>query len=115
MAVASLLAGGLLLISTADAEARKNRRSAGAWQAGFAAIVIDAKSGKTLDEENPASLRHPASLTKIMTLYLLFERIEQGKFQLKTRLNVSEFASQRPPSKLGLKAGTTIAVEDAPR
>ena len=113
LAVASLLAGGLLLISTADAEARKNRRSAGAWQAGFAAIVIDAKSGKTLDEENPDSLRHPASLTKIMTLYLLFERIEQGKFQLKTRLNVSEFASERPPSKLGLKAGTTIAVEDA--
>lgn len=113
LAVASLLAGALLLGSTADAEARKNRRSAGAWQAGFAAIVIDAKSGKTLDEENPDSLRHPASLTKIMTLYLLFERIEQGKMHLKTRLNVSEFASERPPSKLGLKAGTTIAVEDA--
>ncbi len=113
LAVASVLAGAFLLISTADAEARKNRRPAGAWQAGFAAIVIDVKSGKTLDEENPDALRHPASLTKIMTLYLLFEQIEQGKLHLKSRLNVSEFASERPPSKLGLKPGTTIAVEDA--
>jgi len=112
LAVASLLGGAFLLGSTADAEARK-RRPAGAWQAGFAAIVIDAKTGKILDEESPDALRHPASLTKIMTLYLLFERIEQGKMHLKTRLNVSEYASERPPSKLGLKPGTTIAVEDA--
>lgn len=115
LAVAVTLVGALLLISTVDAEARsrKRHRAVGAWQAGFAAIVIDAKTGKTLDEESPDALRHPASLTKIMTLYLLFERIEQGKLSLKSRLNVSEFASGRPPSKLGLKPGTTIAAEDA--
>lgn len=115
LAVAVTLVGAFLLVSTADAEARlrKRQRQAGAWQAGFAAIVVDAKTGKILDEENADALRHPASLTKIMTLYLLFERIEQGKFTLKTRLNVSEYASERPPSKLGLQPGTTIAVEDA--
>ena len=115
LAVAVTLVGAFLLISTVDAEARsrKRQRPAGAWQAGFAAIVVDAKTGKILDEEKPDALRHPASLTKIMTLYLLFEQIEQGKLHLKSRLNVSEYASERPPSKLGVQEGTTIAVEDA--
>lgn len=113
LAVAVILAGSFLAL-TADAEARNLKRVRhGAWQAGFAAIVVDAKTGQILDDENPDALRHPASLTKIMTLYLLFERIEQGKLNLKSRLNVSEFASERPPSKLGLQEGTTIAVEDA--
>lgn len=114
LAVAVTLVGSFLAL-TADAEARyrKRTRVAGAWQAGFSAIVVDAKTGKILDDESPDALRHPASLTKIMTLYLLFERIEQGKLNLKSRLNVSEFASERPPSKLGLQEGTTIAVEDA--
>lgn len=115
LAVAVTLIGAFFLLSTADAEARarKRQRAAGAWQAGFSAIVIDAKTGAVLDDENADALRHPASLTKIMTLYVLFEQIEQGKFKLNTRLKVSEFASERPPSKLGLQAGTTIAVEDA--
>ncbi len=115
LAVAVALIGAFFLLSTTDADARsrKRQRAAANWHAGFAAIVVDAKSGKILDEEKPDALRHPASLTKIMTLYLLFERIEQGKFSLKTRLNVSEYASERPPSKLGLQPGTTIAVEDA--
>lgn len=115
LAVAVTLIGAFFLLSTADAEARsrKRQRAAGAWQAGFAAIVIDAKTGKVLDDENADALRHPASLTKIMTLYVLFEQIEQGKFKLNTRLKVSEYASERPPSKLGLQPGTTIAVEDA--
>jgi D-alanyl-D-alanine carboxypeptidase len=115
LAVAVTLVGAFLLISAVDAEARsrKRHRQPGAWQAGFAAIVIDAKTGKTLDEESPDALRHPASLTKIMTLYLLFEQIEQNKLHLKSRLNVSENATEKPPSKLGLQEGTTIAVEDA--
>lgn len=114
LAVAVTLVGAFLAM-TADAEARsrKRLRPAGAWQAGFSAIVIDAKTGKVLDDENADALRHPASLTKIMTLYLLFERIQQGKLTLKSRLNVSENATEKPPSKLGLQEGTTIAVEDA--
>ena len=115
VAVAVTLIGAVILISsTTDADARRKRvRHTGAWQAGFAAIVVDAKTGKVLDDENADALRHPASLTKIMTLYMLFEQIEQGKISLKSRLAVSEYASERPPSKLGLPEGTTIAAEDA--
>ena len=62
---------------------------------------------------NPDALRHPASLTKIMTLYLLFEQIEAGKVRLNTPLSVSVHASEQAPTKLGLKPGGMITVEDA--
>jgi len=79
----------------------------------YAAIVVDANSGATLRQASADSLRHPASLTKIMTLYLLFERIESGKLKLYAQLPVSEEAASQAPTKLGLKPGQTIAVEDA--
>src|SRR5207247_1105867 len=79
----------------------------------YAAIVVDANSGKVMHSENPDALRHPASLTKIMTLYLLFERLEAGKLKLESPLKVSEHAASQSPTKLGLKAGETIAAEDA--
>lgn len=81
----------------------------------FAAIVVDANSGKALTETNADSPRHPASLTKIMTLYLLFERLDAGKMKLGTQLPVSEHASAQAPTKLGLRPGQHIAVEDAIR
>ena len=61
----------------------------------------------------PTRIRHPASLTKIMTLYLLFERLEAGKMKLDTEMEVSEHASEQAPTKLGLRPGQTIRVEDA--
>src|ERR1700687_985518 len=79
----------------------------------YADIVVDANSGQVLHESNPDSLRHPASVTKIMTLYLLFEQLEAGKLKLTTPLRVSDHASSQPPTQLGLKAGQTIDVEDA--
>jgi D-alanyl-D-alanine carboxypeptidase len=79
----------------------------------YAAIVVDANSGNVLHSANADELRHPASLTKIMTLYLLFERLESGKLKLDTQLPVSEHASVQAPTKLGLKPNQTIAVEDA--
>jgi D-alanyl-D-alanine carboxypeptidase len=79
----------------------------------YAAIVVDANSGATLRQSNADSLRHPASLAKIMTLYLLFERIEAGKLKLSTPLSVSEQAAAQAPTKLGLIAGQSITVEDA--
>jgi D-alanyl-D-alanine carboxypeptidase len=79
----------------------------------YADIVVDANSGKVLHATNPDALRHPASLTKIMTLYLLFEQLEAGKLNLDSPLKVSEFAAGQSPTKLGLKAGSTIQVEDA--
>ena len=79
----------------------------------YADIVVDGNSGKVLHATNPDARRHPASLTKIMTLYLLFEKLEAGKLKLNTPLKVSEEAAEQSPTKLGLKAGSTIQVEDA--
>jgi D-alanyl-D-alanine carboxypeptidase len=79
----------------------------------YADIVVDANSGNVLHSTNPDARRHPASLTKIMTLYLLFERLEAGKLKLDSQLKVSQEAAGQDPTKLGLKAGSTIQVEDA--
>jgi D-alanyl-D-alanine carboxypeptidase len=70
-------------------------------------------SGEVLQATNADSPRHPASLTKMMTLYLLFERLEAGTIKLSTELEVSRHAAAQAPSKLGLKPGETITVEDA--
>src|SRR5437762_2333097 len=79
----------------------------------FSSIIVDGNSGATLSSNNPDGIRHPASLTKIMTLYLLFERLDAGKMKLDTEMDVSERASEQAPTKLGLKPGQTIRVEDA--
>jgi D-alanyl-D-alanine carboxypeptidase len=97
----------------ADARARRHRGGNGAYQPPYAAIVVDANSGRVLHASNADSLRHPASLTKIMTLYLLFEQIEVGRFRLDSRLPISAHAAAQEPSKLGLESGQSIATEDA--
>jgi D-alanyl-D-alanine carboxypeptidase len=79
----------------------------------YADIVMDANSGNVLHATNPDARRHPASLTKIMTLYLLFEQLEAGRLKLDSQLKVSEEAAGQSPTKLGLKAGSTIQLEDA--
>ena len=79
----------------------------------YAAIVVDDKSGFVLHEVSADEPRHPASLTKIMTLYLLFEQLEGGKLKLDTPLPISTRAAMQNPTKLGLKANQTIKVEDA--
>src|SRR2546425_2533943 len=79
----------------------------------YADIVVDANSGAVLHATNPDARRHPASLTKIMTLYLLFEQLAAGKLKLDTPLKVSAEASGQSPTKLGLKPGSTLAIEDA--
>src|SRR4051812_11933751 len=102
----------------ADARGRRkhHRVSAGStYSPPYADMVMDANTGAVLHAENADSLRHPASLTKIMTLYLLFEQLEAGKLRLDSRMEVSEHAAQQAPSKLGLAPGQTIAVEDAIR
>jgi D-alanyl-D-alanine carboxypeptidase len=79
----------------------------------YAAIVIDDKSGAVLHDVSADEPRHPASLTKIMTLYLLFEQLEAGTLKLDTVLPVSTRASLQNPTKLGLKPNQTIKVEEA--
>jgi D-alanyl-D-alanine carboxypeptidase len=87
--------------------------SAPAQAAKYAAIVIEENSGRVLFARNADSLRYPASLTKIMTLYLLFEDISAGHLTLKSRIPVSKIAAGRSPSKLYLKPGQSISTEQA--
>jgi D-alanyl-D-alanine carboxypeptidase len=79
----------------------------------YSDIVVDGNTGAVLHASEPDALRHPASLTKIMTLYLLFEQLEAGKLKLDSWLEVSEHAAVQSPTKLGLRDGQTIKVEDA--
>ncbi|WP_371345890.1 SPOR domain-containing protein [Ancylobacter sp. IITR112] len=124
-AAVAVLAVSLLGAGVAEAAAKKKKTvrsksavtrtvaSTGTWQRGYSHIVVDANTGRVLDADNADSLRHPASVTKVMTLYLLFEQLESGRMRLNTPLRVSSYAAAQQPSKLGVKAGSTIVVEDA--
>jgi D-alanyl-D-alanine carboxypeptidase len=79
----------------------------------FAAIVVDGNSGRVLYARNENELRHPASITKVMTLYLLFEELEKGRLHLDSRIPISAHAAAQAPTKLGLDPGETISIEDA--
>jgi D-alanyl-D-alanine carboxypeptidase len=134
LAAGGLIAASALSLSAAPAEARHFRHRyyahvhhyrqvahhsdlAGRWAApaspAFSAIVIDANSGRTLYSVEEDGLRHPASITKVMTLYLLFEELDKGAMTLQTRIPISEHAAAQEPSKLGVRPGQTISVEDA--
>lgn len=97
----------------ADARRRHKKFRAVGYAPAYAAIIVDANSGQILHEESADQRRHPASLTKIMTLYMLFEQLESGKLRLDSRLPVSAHAASMAPTKLGLRPGQTIEVEDA--
>lgn len=79
----------------------------------FAGIVVDAKTGKVLYESSADAARYPASVTKVMTLYILFQELKAGNISLKTKFKVSKYAASAQPTKLGVKAGSTITVENA--
>ena len=87
------------------AEGRSNPR--------YASYVYDVKAGRALYGVDADGLRHPASITKVMTLYMLFEQLQAGRLNLDSRLAVSAHAASQAPTKLGLRAGTTLRVEDA--
>jgi len=74
----------------------------------YAAMVIDARSGEVLHSRNADTRLHPASLTKMMTLYVVFEAVRRGELSLDQRIKISKRAAAEPPSKLGLKAGSRI-------
>lgn len=97
----------------AEAARRKVSSRGGGYSPPTASIVVDAKTGKILQGENIDEPRIPASITKVMSLYLLFEQLERGRMTMNTPLIVSEYASSQPPTKLGLRPGSTIEVEDA--
>jgi D-alanyl-D-alanine carboxypeptidase len=78
----------------------------------YAAIIVDEKTGTVLHAANPDTRIHPASLTKMMTLYLVFEALKNNRLLLDTNITVSKRASRRPSSKLGLRKGHTITVRE---
>src|SRR5215470_2531505 len=109
-----------IIFTTESADARRYRgkhhvrhEARSSYSPAYASIIVDGNSGAVLQSTNPDASRHPASLTKIMTLYLLFERLEAGKMKLDTEMDVSERASDQAPTKLGLKPGQKLKVEDA--
>ena len=79
-----------------------------AMAAPYAALVMDARSGEVLHSRNADTRLHPASLTKMMTLYVVFEAVENGEISLDTPVKISKFAASEPPSKLGLRTGQSI-------
>jgi D-alanyl-D-alanine carboxypeptidase len=81
----------------------------------YAAIVVDATSGAVLYQYAAEQPRYPASLTKLMTVYMLFEALDQGRIQKATPIPVSDAARKQPPTKIGFRAGETIDVDSAIR
>ena len=95
-----------------SADASHKSHSRGVSRQPVTSIVIDAETGTVISESNADSANYPASLTKMMTLYLVFEALDKGRIQLDTQLPVSAHAANQSPTKLGLAAGDTIAVRD---
>ena len=79
-----------------------------AMAAPYAAMVMDARNGEVLHSRNANTRLHPASLTKMMTLYVVFEAVQNGEISMDTMVRVSKKAAAEPPSKLGLRAGSRI-------
>jgi len=100
----------LFTAGTADAAKAKQQRKS--TVGGYSSIVLDAATGKVLHEDNADAQKYPASLTKMMTLYMIFDALDAGKIKLSTTWNVSRHAAGMSPTKLGLDAGETISVRD---
>ena len=95
----------VLVFAPAVAEAKVLRAYAG--------IVVDAKTGKVLYESDADATRYPASVSKVMTLYILFQELAAGHIKLSDKMPVSKWAASAQPTKLGLRAGSTITVDNA--
>lgn len=110
-----LVAAATLLCSTSMVEAKKRIAPAPSLvdSPRYAGMVVDAESGKLLYARNADAPRFPASVTKVMTLYMAFEALEAKKLRLDEKLPVSKHAASMSPSKLGLRPGSTIVAKDA--
>jgi D-alanyl-D-alanine carboxypeptidase len=117
LGLATLSIAVIFTADSADARRRHKSRShvarVSSYNPAFSSIIVDGNSGAVLSSNNPDGSRHPASLTKIMTLYMLFEKLESGKLTLDSEMDVSQHASVQAPTKLGLRPGQTLRVEDA--
>ena len=89
------IAAAVAAISVTAPPARASER--------YAAIVMDARTGEVLLDDHAEEMRYPASLTKMMTLYMVFDALQHGEISLNTRLTASRNATRQPPSRLGLR------------
>ncbi len=103
------------LVPDASAARRRHKSTSSHYSPPQASISVDGYSGKTIQSYKADEARYPASLTKVMTLYLLFEFLRKGRISLDTELAVTQFAASQSPTKLHLRVGETIAVKDAMR
>lgn len=103
----------LLIIALAAVPTTPPLAAQSAENSRYAAIVVDAETGEVLFARHADSRRYPASITKVMTLYIAFEALSEGKVKLDDVITVSPRAASQPPSKLGLAAGQTITLDDA--
>ncbi len=110
--LAVVLVGLALLMTPPAAEAAAKKRKSTPNNR-YASLVMDADTGQIISQSNADKKLHPASLTKVMTLLMVFEAVEDGRLSLRERIPVSILAANQQPSKLGLRAGTSIRVEDA--
>jgi D-alanyl-D-alanine carboxypeptidase len=114
--LASVLLTALLLASCQTADVLDAKKAvARAQPERYASVVIDMSSGKELYGYSQNSVRYPASLTKMMTLYLVFEALQNGQIDKTTPIPISANAAGQAPSKIGLKPGETIDVDTAIR
>ncbi|MDB5470465.1 MAG: peptidase [Caulobacter sp.] len=107
------IANGLAAAQVPYAQLQSAPRTNPAAQPKYAAVVVDANSGEVLYAKRADSPRYPASITKVMTLYLAFEAINEGRLKPTDLITVSAKAAAQPPTKLGLTAGEVITVDDA--
>lgn len=110
--LAAALAFCAIASTPAEAARHHKRHPVSKEQDRFAEIVIDANTGYVYSQKNPDKHLYPASLTKMMTLYLTFDALEDGQITKGTRISVSRHAASQEPSSLGLSEGDTIRVED---
>lgn len=105
---------GFANFDSADAATKKKSKAAKpAASKPYAAIVVDAQTGEVLMARQADSIRHPASLTKMMTLYMLFDAIQSGRVRMSDPIIITSHAAGMSPSKLGIPAGQSIRVDDA--
>lgn len=104
--LAAIIAAMVFAAASAPAAAQSVPRA-------FAGIAVDAKTGQVLYQDDANELRYPASLTKVMTLYILFQELEAGRLKLDSKLSVSAHAAAAVPTKLYVQRGSTISVENA--
>lgn len=102
-----LLAFGLVLACLPCRDALANTK--------YASIIVDVNSGRVLSGARAYEARYPASLVKIMTIYMLFEALEDGKIKMSSKIYFSHRATSQPPTKLGIKQNDSITVKDAIR